>query len=109
MKGVANTIYLHRLYYPAIEDDIAFLVQREIERLNPIEASSVSTALKANDCVDFLAQFYTDAFITRFVERLNYSARRRSVHDIYPFENVVHDSLEALVEQQIRRLASKSR
>lgn len=101
--------YLHRLYYPAIEDDIAFLVRREIERLNPIEASSVSTALKANDCVDFLAQFYTDAFITRFVERLNYSARRRSVHDIYPFENVVHDSLEALVEQQIRRLASKSR
>lgn len=101
--------YLHRLYYPAIEDDIAFLVQREIERLNPIEASSVSTALKANDCVDFLAQFYTDAFITRFVERLNYSARRRSTHDIYPFENVVHDSLEALVEQQIRRLASKSR
>lgn len=96
--------YLHRLYYPAIKQDIEFLVQRELEKLGPIQAAGVSTILQKNDCMDFLAQFYTDAFLSRFAERLYYSSRRRGAHDIYPFENVVHDSLKTLVESQVKRL-----
>lgn len=54
--------------------------------------------------MDFLAQFYTDAFLSRFAERLYYSSRGRGAHDIYPFENVVHDSLKTLVKSQVKRL-----
>ena len=48
--------------------------------------------------------FSANEAFSRFAERLYYSSRRRGAHDIYPFENVVHDSLKTLVESQVKRL-----
>ena len=100
--------YLHRLYYPAIRRDVDYLVQRELSAIPPLQAAKVTAILQKNDCVDFLAQFYIDAFISRFAERLFYFSYRQAAHDIYPFENVVHDSLKALVEKQIQRLLDEN-
>lgn len=100
--------YLHRLYYPTIKSDIDYLVKRELDRIPPLQTASVSAILQKNDSLEFLAQFYTDAFISRLSEQLFYSQHRRGTRDIYPFENVVHDSLKVLVENQIQRLLNES-
>ncbi len=71
----------------------------------PLVRQAVRERLTGNAGVDFLAEFYTGAFLSRFVERLNYTSARRTARDILPFENVVHDSLAALIRQEVEKAA----
>ncbi|WP_158539816.1 TetR family transcriptional regulator [Gordonibacter sp. 28C] len=97
--------YLHQLFFPAIKEDILFLIDREIGRQSAVERKALRERMTSNAGVDFLAEFYTGAFLSRFVERLNYTSARRTARDIIPFENVVHDSLAALIRQEIEKAA----
>lgn len=98
--------YLRQLYRPALQEDILLLVEREVAAENALVRERIRAKVTANASVDFLAEFYTGAFISRFVERLNYAATTRTAADIVPFENVVHDSLQALVSQEVRKAAA---
>ena len=97
--------YLHQLFFPVIREDILFLIDRGVEEQAPLVRQAVRERLTGNAGVDFLAEFYTGAFLSRFVERLNYTSARRTARDILPFENVVHDSLAALIRQEVEKAA----
>ena len=99
--------YLHQLFFPVIREDILFLIDRRVEEQAPLVRQAVRERLTGNAGVDFLAEFYTGAFLSRFVERLNYTSARRTARDILPFENVVHDSLAALIRQEVEKAASE--
>ena len=97
--------YLHQLFFPVIREDILFLIDRGVDEQAPLVRQAVRERLTGNAGVDFLAEFYTGAFLSRFVERLNYTSARRTARDILPFENVVHDSLAALIRQEVEKAA----
>ncbi len=95
--------YLHQLYPPVIREDIETLLDKELAGVTPIVREHVREAFCKRDGIGFLAEFYTDAFLARFVERLTYSSSRRAARDIIPFENVVHDSITALIKQEVNK------
>lgn len=82
--------YLHSLYLPAVRADILFVLSNR--RLK--EAS-----------VDFLAEFYTGAFLSYLVRRVCDTRREHLMEGVGPFANIVHSSLEnEIKEQQLRRM-----
>lgn len=82
--------YLLRLYTPALENDIRFIL---------------SNRDLSDSSVRFLAEFYTGATITYMANRLCDSADHDLLSDIDPFNNIVHDSIEHMIkEQQFRRV-----
>lgn len=82
--------YLLRLYTPALENDIRFIL---------------SNRALSDSSVRFLAEFYTGATITYMANRLCDSADHDLLSDIDPFNNIVHDSIEHMIkEQQFRRI-----
>ncbi len=99
--------YLHQLYPPVIREDVEMLLERELEGVSPLMREHVREVFYRNDGIGFLAEFYTDAFLARFVERLTYSSSRRAARDIIPFENVVHDSLSALIKQEVANVMTR--
>lgn len=101
--------YLHQLYCPVIRQDILLLIDYEASLYNPLIAEGVREKITANASIDFLAEFYTGAFLARIVERLNYAPSRRTTRQIIPFENVVHDSLAALIRQEADKAAREMR
>ncbi len=96
--------YLLNLYQPAIEDDIRYLLDRELRKRDIIVQGGAKRAIDNACSADFLAAFFTGAFVSRFIQRLNYSAMGRTIDEISPYENVIHDSLGWLVHQQVCRL-----
>lgn len=97
--------YLLNLYQPAIEDDIRYLLDRELQKHDIIAQGGARRAIDNACSADFLADFFTGAFVSRFIQRLNYSSIGRTIDEISPYENVIHDSLGWLVHQQVCRLA----
>ena len=82
--------YLYDLYLPAVRADITFVLSNR--RLK--DAS-----------VDFLAEFYTGAFLSYLVRRTCDLHRVRLMEGVGPFANIVHSSLEnEIKEQQLRRM-----
>lgn len=94
--------YLYRLYCPQIKRDIAYLAARELDRLPPLERAERCRVLEAGAGTDFLAEFFTGAFIERIVKRLVDEPAQRSLDDVRPFENIIHDSLELLFAHVVR-------
>ena len=91
--------YLHQLYKPVFEKDIVLLIDAEVQKYNPLIRNEIRHQLSNDQSIVFLAEFYTGAFLSRFVERLLYFDKRRLAKDIIPFENVIHDSMRLLIAQ----------
>lgn len=82
--------YLYGLYLPAVRSDITFVLSNR--RLK-------------DACIDFLAEFYTGAFLSYLVRRTCDPRRERLMEGVGPFANIVHSSLEnEIKEQQLRRM-----
>lgn len=82
--------YLVRLYVPAFEKDIRFILSnRSLDRAN----------------VKFLAEFYAGALVSYLATKAASPATSHDLlHDMGPFGNIIHSSMEnEIKEQQMRR------
>lgn len=81
--------YLYRLYTPALRCDVEFVLSnRQLRR----------------ESIDFLAEFYADAFITFMIRRCRNLSVKRIMTGSEPFANILHSSLEnEIKEQQLQR------
>lgn len=87
-----NTLrdYLYRLYVPALRNDVRFIL---------------SNRYLKEENVDFLAEFYTGAFLSYLIGQTVNLRKLDLVGDVGPFANIVHSSLEnEIKEQQLRRI-----
>lgn len=89
--------YLYDLYCPELKRDIVHLVEVGLADKPALLQTECRERLERGEGVDFLAGFYTGAFIQRFVKRLIDDSSRRTIDDIRPYENVIHDSLWLLI------------
>lgn len=96
--------YLHTIYTPVIKEDIWYLIDRELSLISPIERAAIETALFNESAVDFLAEFYTGAFISRQIMRIHDEKKNRSIHDVTPFENVIHESMQLMVANHTKQM-----
>lgn len=97
--------YLLTLYLPVITDDIHYLIERKISEQKLLVQEDIRIQVDRGYSVDFLAEFFTGAFISRYIQRLNYASVGRTAEEISPFENVIHDSLGWLIHQEVTRRA----
>lgn len=95
--------YLLNLYQPAISDDINYLIDRNLSSKKKIMQGDMRLRIDRSYSTEFLADFFTGAFISRYIQRLNYASVGRTAEEISPFENVIHDSLGWLVYQGVHR------
>lgn len=93
--------YLITLYQPALADDVVYLIRRKLDEQDGIVRETIRDRVDRGYSIEFLAEFFTGAFISRQIQRLNYSSTGRTAEDIYPFENVIHDSLGWLIHQEV--------
>ena len=96
--------YLHRIYTPCIKDDIWCLIDRELSFIDGVDAGIVRRKLMQNAAVDFLADFYTGAFVSRVIMRIHDERENRNMFDIAPFENVIHESLQLMIAKHVGSL-----
>lgn len=89
--------YLYRLYCPEIREDISCIVDAMLADEPPLLQAPIRERLTQGASVDFLAEFFTGAFIQRYIKRLLDDDARRTIEDIRPYENVIHDSLTLLI------------
>lgn len=101
--------YLLTLYLPVITDDIHYLIEQKVSEQKLMLQEDIRIQLDRGYSVDFLAEFFTGAFISRYIQRLNYASVGRTAEEISPFENVIHDSLGWLIHQEVARRASGER
>jgi len=101
--------YLLNLYLPVISDDIHYLIERKISEQKLMVREDIRIRVDRGYSVDFLAEFFTGAFISRYIQRLNYASVGRTAEEISPFENVIHDSLGWLIHQEVTRHALDER
>ena len=81
--------YLYNLYLPALRHDIDIILAN---RYLPEEN------------VDFLAEFYTAAFVYYFIRKCDQPGAKHLISDAGPFSNIIHSSLENQIkEAQLRR------
>lgn len=82
--------YLYRLYTPALKADIQFIL---------------SNRYLKEESVDFLAEFYTGAFLSYLTSQTINLKKHTIAEGVGPFANIVHSSLEnEIKEQQLRRI-----
>lgn len=93
--------YMLNLYQPVLAEDIRYLIDRKLSEEKLIIRSTVRSKIDHGYSVDFLADFFTGAFVSRYILRLNYASTGRTAEDIQPFENVIHDSIGWIVHQEI--------
>ncbi len=98
--------YLLELYRPALTDDIRYLIDRELAKCSAISRESLRMRIDRGSSVAFLADFFTGAFISRYIQRLNYAPIGRTAEQVSPFENVIHDSLGWIIRQEVARVSS---
>lgn len=82
--------YLFKLYQPAVRNDVLFILSnRQLK-----EAS-----------IDFLAEFYTGAFLSYITRRASDLSCQSIMKGASPYANIIHSSLEhEIKEQQLRRM-----
>lgn len=78
-------VYLRHLYVPMFEKDIRFILSN---RYLP----------EAN--IKFLAEFYTGALLSYFIERICNPACIDPLANMTPFDNIIHSSLESEIKKQ---------
>lgn len=92
--------YLYQLYQPRLKEDIYFLINSGLICDNSMQSALLKEHLIHGSAVDFLAEFYTGAFISRFIRRLNWAQSKRTVEEVMPYENVIHDSIFLLLHEK---------
>lgn len=95
--------YLYDLYCPELKADIVHLIRESLAEEPAILQAEQSERLLSGDGVDFLAEFFTGAFVQRIIKRLIDDPSRRTIDDIRPYENVIHDSLWLLIGSEMPR------
>ena len=81
--------YLYNLYVNAIKRDIDIIL---------------SNRYLPQDNIDFLAEFYTCAFLYYFIRRCDQTSVEHLSANAGPFNNIIHNSLEMEIkEAQLRR------
>ena len=95
--------YLLNLYQPVLADDIRFLLEGSLREHSDIARAAIRERIDRRYSLDFLAEFFTGAFVSRFIQRLNYASTGRTAEDISPFENVIHDSMDLIIHQEVLR------
>lgn len=82
--------YLQKLYTHALEQDILFIL---------------SNRRLAQENITFLAEFYAGAALQYLINRTISYSHETLLHDVGPFKNLIHTSLEnEIKEQQMRRI-----
>ena len=83
--------YLYALYLPAIKSDIDFILSNRY--------------LPKNN-TDFLAEFYTCAFLYYFIRKCDQPGVKHIIADAGPFANIIHSSIETqITEAQLNRIS----
>lgn len=93
--------YLFLLYHPELKIDF-------IELLRIAEAQSVcqsslwhspipDTQLSEAANIDFVTELFTGAALYRIVDRLTRTKQRRTLEEVAPYENIVHDSFSLII------------
>ncbi len=98
--------YLLELYRPALTEDIRYLIDQELSKCSAISREGLRMRVDRGCSVAFLADFFTGAFISRYIQRLNYAPIGRTAEQVSPFENVIHDSLSWIIRQEVARVSS---
>lgn len=81
--------YLYTLYLEAMKRDIDIIL---------------SNRYLSRESIDFLAEFYTCAFLYYYIRRCDQNGIAQLYPDPGPFANIIHDSLESEIkEAQMRR------
>lgn len=81
--------YLYTLYLEAMKRDIDIIL---------------SNRYLSRESIDFLAEFYTCAFLYYYIRRCDQNGIAQLYPDPGPFANIIHDSLESEIkETQMRR------
>ena len=81
--------YLYDLYLPAMVNDINIIL---------------SNRYLPEENIEFLAEFYTCAWLYYFIRKIDQPGNHELVSNVYPFNNIIHSSLEAEIKQaQMRR------
>ena len=93
--------YLHQIYTPCLREDVLYLIDRELELRGGIDAPTIKSRMEESAAVDFLAEFFTGSFISRVITRIHDTGFNRSMHDIAPFENVIHESLQLMIAKHL--------
>lgn len=96
--------YLYRLYQPEIVRDIHLLIERKLEGEGLLDRTGELGHLSEGSGIGFTADFFTGAFIQRIVKRLVDEPVQRSLDEVKPFENIVHDSLMLLIDRAVGML-----
>lgn len=83
--------YLYKLYLPAMRSDIVFIL---------------SNRHLKSESIDFLAEFYTDAFLSFMSRRMCITGTQKPLLEgSGSFANLIHESLENQIkEQQLKRM-----
>ncbi|MEG0026756.1 MAG: TetR/AcrR family transcriptional regulator C-terminal domain-containing protein [Raoultibacter sp.] len=81
--------YLVQLYKPQLKKDIVFMLGDKHLELKKL---------------DFLAEFYTKAFLYQIIDKLSSVDGCRTNNAMVPFENVIHDSLFLLIHEKAHEL-----
>lgn len=85
--------YIYNLYWPAFKDDISFTIDYCIKEEYKSGRVMTRDQIARETPIEFLAELFTGAFMLRFIKRLNQSKIIRTIDDIMPYDNVLHDSL----------------
>lgn len=81
--------YLYNLYLPALRNDIGIIL---------------SNRYLSEESTQFLADFYTSAFLYYFIHKCEQGNIRHFLSDAGPFSNIIHSSLEMEIqEMQLKR------
>ena len=62
---------------------------------------TIKSKMEESAAIDFLAEFFTGSFISRVITRIHDTGFNRSMHDIAPFENVIHESLQLMIAKHL--------
>lgn len=82
--------YLRKLYVPAFERDIRFIL---------------SNRYLAESNIRFLSEFYAGAMLSYLIEKACDPACPDILADVKPFQNIIHSSLESEIKkQQLKRV-----
>ncbi|MGN0072999.1 MAG: TetR family transcriptional regulator [Coriobacteriales bacterium] len=93
--------YLHQIYTPCLREDVLYLIDRELGMRGGVDAPSIKREMEGSAAVDFLAEFFTGSFISRVIMRIHDTGFNRSMYDIAPFENVIHESLQLMIAKHL--------
>lgn len=99
--------YLHRIFTPCLKQDVLYLIELELAKVREIHATQLREDIEGTPAVDFLAEFYTGAFISRLIRRLYDAQANRTLDDIRPFENIIHESLHRMIQAHVAVAVSR--